>query len=326
MNLHDCKNTKVSIIMPVYNSEEWLEKTLISVVNQSFEDYEVIVVDDGSTDCSKKIVENVLNSSKIAYRVVSQKNKGLSSARNTGIKFSKGLYVCFVDSDDVLEKTHISSMYDTAVNYNVDLVCCEYESTTIDNREGSAVLDKAATIISADQFADAMIKRNPPIFVCGLLIKRELIEENNFCFNENLLFGEDSDYLLKLLYCCENVGLTNKDTYKYLSRPGSIMKSITKEQGMVYIDELTKTYRDIIYKVGNKKKVNIAFSREWLGFAHALAINLNFKNYYEICQWLNRRDIYRNLKKLDDSKLRFFSLMFRINPILVFFITKVCHR
>lgn len=326
MNLHDGYDVNISVIIPVYNSKDYLEETLQSVINQNFHKYEIIVIDDGSMDCSKEIAQKLLDSSGISFKIITQENKGLSSARNTGIRASVGKYICFVDSDDIIEESHLSSMYDIAVKNYVNFVCCEFETTDIGNRKGSPSKEGKGIIIDADQFADIIIKRNPPIFVCGLLLKKEFVESNSFFFNERLRFGEDSDYLLKLLYSCDKVALTNSDTYKYLNRPGSIMKGITKEQGDIFIDEISKAYKDTILRVGNREKVDIAFNREWLGFAHAFAMNANYKNYYEISKRLNRKDIYRHIRNIGDPQLKFFSLLFHISPRFTFLIIKVYHH
>ena len=113
-------NTKVSVIIPVYNAKNYIEKTLNSILNQSIDSLEIIVINDGSTDGSKDILDYYDNTHD-NIKVIHQKNKGVSAARNLGILSSTGEYIGFVDSDDLLDKKMYESMYKKAISYNADI-------------------------------------------------------------------------------------------------------------------------------------------------------------------------------------------------------------
>ena len=116
---------KVSVIVPVYNVEEYLERCLDSLVNQTLKDIEIIIVNDGSTDGSKEIIQKYLNKYKnIVY--LEKENGGLSSARNYGIPYAKGEYIGFVDSDDYVELTMYEKMYNKAIEEKSDMVECDF--------------------------------------------------------------------------------------------------------------------------------------------------------------------------------------------------------
>ena len=116
---------KVSVIVPVYNVEEYLERCLDSLVNQTLKDIEIIIVNDGSTDGSKEIIQKYLNKYKnIVY--LEKENGGLSSARNYGIPYAKGEYIGFVDSDDYVEITMYENMYNKAIEEKSDMVECDF--------------------------------------------------------------------------------------------------------------------------------------------------------------------------------------------------------
>ena len=115
-------NIKVSIVVPVYNVENFIRDCLDSLVNQSFKDMEIIVVNDGTKDNSMQIVEEFADKdSRIV--IVNQENQGLSSARNTGMKYIHGEYVTFVDSDDWVNSEYIGNLYRAIIENNADIAC-----------------------------------------------------------------------------------------------------------------------------------------------------------------------------------------------------------
>ena len=117
---------KVSVIIPVYNVEDYIDRCLKSVIEQTLEDIEIIIVNDGSTDDSKKIIEKYINQypNKIIY--LEKENGGLSSARNFAIPYAKGEYIAFLDSDDYIEPEMYEQMYNKAIKENADLVECDF--------------------------------------------------------------------------------------------------------------------------------------------------------------------------------------------------------
>ena len=115
----------ISLIVPVYNVENYLERCLLSVENQTFENFEVIIVNDGSTDGSLRVIQRFLNRN-MNFKLIDQENKGLGEARNVGIKNSCGRYVAFLDSDDFLEPNYLEKLYLSAIRTCADIVCCNF--------------------------------------------------------------------------------------------------------------------------------------------------------------------------------------------------------
>ena len=118
------QNPKVSIIVPVYNAEKYLERCVNSLRNQTLKDIEIIVVNDGTKDDSIKLIEENFNDNRI--KIFNKENGGLASARNFGIKKAKGEYLFFVDSDDFIETDCLLDMYNVAKKNKTDLVICDY--------------------------------------------------------------------------------------------------------------------------------------------------------------------------------------------------------
>ena len=119
-------DVKISVVLPVYNVANYLRKCLDSLINQTFEDFEVICVNDGSTDLSLGILEGyALSDSR--FKIISQKNQGLSGARNTGIQHIQGEYVLFVDSDDWLEDNALEELYNHVKGFNSDITMFKFK-------------------------------------------------------------------------------------------------------------------------------------------------------------------------------------------------------
>ena len=117
---------KVSVIIPVYNVENYIEKCLESVINQTIDEIEIIVVNDGSTDLSKERINKYLNKYKDKIKYLEKENGGLSSARNYGMKFATGEYIAFLDGDDYIELDAYQKMYEKAKEENADMVECDF--------------------------------------------------------------------------------------------------------------------------------------------------------------------------------------------------------
>ena len=118
-------NPAISLVMPVYNVERYLSRALESVQNQTFKNFELIIVNDGSTDKSKEIAESFCDKNE-NFILINQENEGPSVARNTGLKVCKGDYIGFMDSDDSLEPEFLESLYNAAIENDADIVCCNF--------------------------------------------------------------------------------------------------------------------------------------------------------------------------------------------------------
>lgn len=117
---------KVSIITPVYNVEECIERSIKSVMNQTCKDFELLLIDDGSKDKSIDIARGLLENSSINYKIITQKNSGVSAARNRGIKEASGEYITFLDSDDYIDHKFVERMYEKAEESKCEIVFCDY--------------------------------------------------------------------------------------------------------------------------------------------------------------------------------------------------------
>ena len=214
---------ELSIIIPVYNVEEYLDKCIESIFNQSFKNFEIILVNDGSTDRSEDICNKY---SKVDSRIklISQKNLGVSVARNVALDIARGEYIGFVDLDDYIHYDMYNIMIETAIKTSSDMVICDYINI-FENYEGK---DIKINKVSIYNFTPHEILNK--LFVKGkfdVVPWNKLYKKSLFC---NLRFkvnrvNKDEFLIHEIIYKCKKISIIDSKLYYYRHRPGSIMNS-----------------------------------------------------------------------------------------------------
>ena len=204
---------KLSIIVPVYNAEKHLHNSLNSLVKQALENYEVILIDDGSTDNSKKILDSFQKEYPDIIRVIHTENKGAANARNIGLDLATGEYVGFFDSDDFVAVDMYDKLYRLAKKENADIAVCGYyivSNTNIRSFQNG----------NTDQYGKS-IYENPSIFIYGVpylwnkIFKRSMIVDNNIRFNKLRIF-EDLDFTYRLYFLANKIVKYDQPLYYYM--------------------------------------------------------------------------------------------------------------
>ena len=214
------KKIKVSIIVPVYNVEEYLARCLDSLVNQSLKDIERIVVNDGSPDNSQKIIDNYCKKYKNIKSFIKE-NGGLSDARNFGIEKAQGEYIAFLDSDDYVTIDMYMEMYNKAKSGNFDMVVCDLNYVYDDK------IIKASCNIKKDtnNIKDVMLNIYPAAW--NKIFKRNLMDKG-IRFKKGVWF-EDVEFIYRLLPYINTIGVVHKTFNQYVQREGSITNTINKK-------------------------------------------------------------------------------------------------
>ncbi len=213
---------KVSIIIPAYNVENYIERCLNSARTQTLKEIEIIVVNDGSTDGSTQIIEKI---SKIDNRVlvIYKENGGVSSARNAGLKVAQGEYIQYLDGDDWLEKDGCEVAYYFAMKYSLDIVVLDF---LYDDDNGNVRIWKdieSNKIYNNKEYLKCIFQEKTAPSVFAKLIKKEL--HKDIFFPENYAFGEDLATLPKLAYSANKIGKLDRAFMHYILNPRSITNS-----------------------------------------------------------------------------------------------------
>lgn len=245
---------KVSVIVPVYNVEAYLEKCLDSLAKQTLKEIEIIVVNDGTKDNSQDIIDKYQNKYPTIKGYIKE-NGGLSEARNYGIKKARGEYIAFVDGDDYVTYDMYEKMYNKAITNDFDVVVCDlnyvYDDKII---EVSSNVDKDTTDIK---------KLYPNIYATAWnkIYKKQLFE-NDIWFKKGVWF-EDVEFLYKLLPYVKNIGVVKEPFNQYVQRPGSITYTFDKRL-YDYIDNfngLVEFYKDRNFYEEYKKELEFCYVR-----------------------------------------------------------------
>ncbi len=217
---------KLSIIVPVYNTGNYLKKCLNSLVNQTLDDIEIIIVNDGSTDNSEEIIKKYELDYKDKIVFINKKNGGQGSARNIGVKRATGDYIGFVDSDDFVDKNMFKDMYEEAIKKGSDIVICGISNYYEKNKLTSEVhlnLQRDTSV------KEAFIKSVPS--VVNKIYKRNLIISNEILFDENIWY-EDFPYSMQLIVNANKINYIDKCYYYYFHRLRSTMHNENIEKNL----------------------------------------------------------------------------------------------
>lgn len=214
---------KISIIIPVYNLENYIEKCIKSVLEQTYENFELIIIDDGSMDKSQKLAQKFSVKDKRII-VFQQSNKGPSAARNLGIKNSTGMWITFIDADDHIDKTYLEQLISAIKINNSDLSLCKFatENTQIEDAE-----TQIATFNNPEKIGKLLLKNMWKEKVCtfttfGKLYKSEIIKDHNIYYDENLQNAEDLIFSIDYWNYVKSCSYINKQLYIHTKRKNSL--------------------------------------------------------------------------------------------------------
>ncbi len=222
----------VSIIVPSYNAEKYIEECLSSIIEQSYNNIEVIVVDDGSTDNTYEIARKLASNDK-RLNVYRKKNEGVSSARNYALELIKGEYCMFVDSDDYIEGTTVEKMVTAIETDGTDWVNCQYHKVDVSgNVVGNSHFLTGFKNISDSYnkfvfLRDFLTEHKIGYEVCLKLFKTELIMKHGIRFDQSCFMGEDLKFCMSYSLFANNISCIKDCLYFYRFRIESAMNSVT---------------------------------------------------------------------------------------------------
>lgn len=251
---------EISVICPVYNVKPYLEQCINSILLQSFRNFELLLIDDGSTDESGIICDTFENKDK-RIRVIHQENQGVSAARNVGLDHAKGTYIAFIDSDDIVNPRYLEQLYYSLINNNVDISICDYfHFTSEDDINTRDVNGESIRIYSGREACKKMyISDNDALSMVtlwGKLIPKNMFDNTRFPVGR---IHEDQFVLYKILYKCKKCIEIKEQLYGYRYNPTGIINSTFSNSR--YDDILAMDQAIDFYKKKNDKELVQAASR-----------------------------------------------------------------
>lgn len=256
----------ISIIIPVYNVFQYLNECIQSVVNQSYKDFECILIDDGSSDSSEMICDQwAQKDSRI--KVIHQSNQGVSKARNRGIVEAQGEYITFIDSDDWIDPNYLNKLFQPIEKYNLDLVVCGLQQHYIDGISKNYSY-KTGIIKIEKQFTNEFTDINKQFLLFGPVIKlyrKSIIQKHNIHFPPEYTYGEDLLFNYSYLEYVKAIYIVDQCLYHYRIIGSGTLSSI-KRINQFEIDYVQwKVLRDFFYRknLWNHYSISYLYHRLW---------------------------------------------------------------
>lgn len=269
----------ISVIIPVYNTEKYIRECLDSLLCQTCQDLEVLLIDDGSTDGSGRICDEY-QKREGRIRVFHQKNSGVSAARNCGLREARGEYIFFLDADDILGDDKL--LESLACDSQMDLVMCGYQMINENGKEKRITQEIKETELSSEQFLHALFHEKEYGylgFITPKLFKKEIIDQSMLFFDESIRYNEDRLFITRYLLNCKKTKMIENYGYYYREHENSAMGQLNKKPTAAVLTEL------------------LAFEKmkELVKADHP-------QIYYRICRLIYERSLFW-LKRIDEKPL-----------------------
>lgn len=300
--------SKVTVIVPIYKVEKELPRCLNSIINQTYKNLEIILVDDGSPDKCGEICENYAKGDS-RIKVIHKKNGGLSSARNAGLEIASGEYVCFIDSDDYIAENFVEELYTASDKNDADISQCGYLQFSGEETFHIQEMERKFKILKGEELIHSIYTEGiPAVVICNKLFKRELFK--NIRFPDGKIH-EDEAVIHELYYVAKKKIVINLPLYYYVSRNDSITKSKIDIKRLDTFDALEGRY----YFFVNKEKPDLFMNKcivieIFSYFMHYYALNKSYfvdkkKFLTHLNAWFKkiRQDIFLKEKMRLDRKI-----------------------
>lgn len=237
----------VSVIVPVYNAVQYLTQCLDSILGQTYKNLEIILVNDGSTDESGKVCDDYKKKDSRVV-VIHQENRGVSSARNNGLKHMTGEWLCFVDADDVVQTNYIEYLYNLANTFNAEVSACGY--TKINRNDIYKVITNNSNeytfFSAAEAIEDMLYKKKISTYCCAKMFRKKAIKQ--VFFQEDLKVAEDFDFTIRILENVKKVVYGSQNLYLYIQNLTSCMHGTDWEKYSYAIKNFEKMKESILIK------------------------------------------------------------------------------
>lgn len=307
-------NNKISIIIPLYNSEKFLRKNLDSIFSQTYKNYELILINDGSTDGSLEVCKNYQKKHKNII-IKSQKNKGVSSARNEGLKIASGEYVMFLDADDFLLDNYCVSKIIKELNEKKIDVLLYKMKYYYDNKKKYIKLPNYN--VDENNIIDDLISQNKlSISPCDKVVKRSILIDNNIFFDENMKNLEDADWSLRIYNSTSRIKCINEELYVYRQHCNTASRTYSKT--------LVESYKFFFKKWENFNTFKFLETRQildYLSYQYTIFVAILRKaNFYKSERnWVKRQKFLLNFGSCKKVKVvNFLTKLFGIDLVSIF--------
>lgn len=272
---------RISVILPIYKVANYIGDCIISLSTQTFSDFEVVLVDDGSPDNSTAIAEDICKNNNLQYQIIRQENQGVSAARNRGIENAKGEYVVMIDSDDVVTPTFLETLLSNTDDSKGTIVFCDFKIVSEENKFENPQKNFGVDIYNPQKAQELFLYHKVKFLLPTLFAKKEFLIKHNVWFDEKVRYSEDVQFIWKALAVATKIVYVNSDMYNYFLHGNSTMTSSGIQKIMTGFDGVDKVY-DEFYRDNDNVSVTVKkeFISSWKFAAlHGSAKMLDFESF-----------------------------------------------
>ena len=263
----------ISIIIPIYNAERWLNECLMSIVRQSYKEFEVLMVDDGSKDGSKSIC-TAFTEKDSRFLYFYQDNAGVSVARNTGLQHAKGDWISFVDSDDMIDKGFLGEMMNHVDGY--DAVWCGFSTS----EDGFGKRGDFTSFSKEKLIRNIIFEKGKKPQLWSLIYRKSIIDKHNLQFTPGCIRNEDYEFFMKYFTVCEKpIARIGYAGYYYRQNPQSVMHQRRSQQSVLMSIQVASNVGAAVERMGIISDKNLLTSFTVVGFLYNMSREKNLEVY-----------------------------------------------
>ncbi len=311
----------ISVILPVYQVENYIENSVRSVCEQDFTDYEIILVDDGTKDNSIEKAKSVLRQYDKPWSVIKQRNSGVSSARNAGMKNASGEFLICIDPDDCIERTFLNKLYSACISNMTDVAFCNWRHTT--DKEllyFPAYKEIFVDVYKQDKlFYDFLLRKIIIISPC-ILIRRSAVAENNLFYNEDTAFSEDVHFIWQVIMAIGRISHVKAVLYNYLIRNNSTMTGSSVNKILTGYNIFRKMHKNLIKS--NYHGASMVLPRWIIGTLNSGTRMLEFEEFKSLAKKLNYRHHLKELIRFPDLRIKVLTIILFIHLKLFYILIR----
>lgn len=313
------KNTKalISIIIPVYNAEKYISNTIKSLFSQTYKNFEVIIIDDGSSDNSMQIVDKEMKQKNIPYTIIRQANQGVGKARNVGYENANGEWILFLDADDTINPFSIE-IYTKIIEKEekVDIIFSKFRDVDEKNSLDSAKYENTYSWIEKDKILKEFLTRQRVLLVPGTLYKKNFLNTYSL-MQPSIPWSEDQYFIWLVLNKADRIIITNAEIYNYVHHSGeSIMNSTPVDKMLVSYEE----YKKLFPTIENHLVKKYLLPRWCMGCLHILGKRKDMQSFCKFWDSTQFSQKCKNLIGFPSIKVRILAIAGTLNKKILYYI------
>ena len=312
----------VTLVIPIYQVEKYIKDCIQSVINQTYKEFTVILVNDGSLDKSIAIAEHMLCDAYIKYTVIHKENGGLPSARNCGLYEAQTKWVINIDSDDVIHPEFVATLVDVAEKYKSDIAFCDFQEVNT-NLWQPPTYDNGVVEYTREQFQEQYIRRSIIPVVASMIIRTNWMKTAGLFLDEDCRFGGDQHYIWKLSFYADRVTHIRKPLYNYRLRPDSIITSPNIEKVKSNCDCMKKLGNEMKEKFPHNKVARYIRPRCLMATLNTVAKYSTYSEFAEVAAYAGAKQNMQILYRFPDFRVRLMSRVYAVDERLYY---SIIHR